>query len=413
MKDYFEFETRLDKKPVPVRSWAVNPEDGALTQAENLANLPFAISHIALMPDAHQGYGMPIGGVLFADKAIVPNAIGVDIGCGVQLIETDLEEGQIYDTGAYTSYITKFLNQVSRDIPTGNGPGGEHAKHNIGPYDFWDTEAAKVFDTYSNNILGAIEGAEKQLGTLGGGNHFLELQRSDDGRIWFMIHSGSRSVGKKTCDYWDDIAAKLNEKYFSRVPAYAQKGDRLAYLPWDTEEALGYWQDMNIALVWAEENRRRMAGKVISAFGEVFGAKAWPLWDVHHNFATWENHLGRNGIVHRKGAVRANVGEIVLIPGSMGTSTYVAEGLGNPLSFNTCQHGAGRLRSRGATRKMTSLEEMDAQLNDAGVTLVTRDRNSVIDESPVAYKDIEEVMKASEDLIKPLFKLYPVGVVKG
>jgi len=397
----------------PILSWAVNAEDGAIEQATNLSKLPFVIDHIALMPDAHKGYGMPIGGVLFADKAIVPNAIGVDIGCGVQLIETNLTVESLASEESFSWAVTQFLNQVSRDIPTGNGPNGEHAKHNLqGSYNFWESVSLPE-EGYSANIFAAIEGAEKQLGTLGGGNHFLELQRSDDGHIWFMIHSGSRSVGKKTCDYWDNIAADLNKLWHSFVPPYKERGDRLAYLPWDTEEALGYWADMNVALAWAEENRRRMASKVISAFGSIFGAKAWPVTDVHHNYATWENHMGRNGIVHRKGAVRANPGEMVLIPGSMGTGTYVAEGLGNVRSFNTCQHGAGRLRSRGETRRMTSVEEMDAQLESVGVTLVTRDRNSVIDESTIAYKDIESVMEASVDLIKPLFKLYPVGVVKG
>lgn len=398
----------------PIKSWAVNPEDGAIAQATNLSRLPFVISHVALMPDAHQGYGMPIGGVLFADKAIVPNAIGVDIGCGVQLIETDIS--LIPGTEEiWSADVTRFLNQVSRDIPTGNGPHGEHAAHNLLNAEPFEDDGLYYPDIGDRDIrlISIIEGAIKQLGTLGGGNHFLELQRSDDGRIWFMIHSGSRSVGKKICDYWDNVAAELNAKWHSYVPPYAQKGDRLAYLPWDTDEAQGYWNDMQTALVWAEENRRRMASKVISAFGSVFGAKAWPVIDVHHNYAAWENHLGRNGIVHRKGAVRAALGEQVLIPGSMGTATYVAEGLGNVNSFNTCQHGAGRLRSRGATRKITNVKEMDSQLSDAGVTLVTRDRNSVIDESPVAYKDIEEVMEASIDLIKPIMKLYPIGVVKG
>lgn len=402
----------IQNNGAPIKSWAVNPEDGAIAQATNLSRLPFVISHVALMPDAHQGYGMPIGGVLFADKAIVPNAIGVDIGCGVQLIETDLTVNDISKDGFFHPEpgIRSFLNQVSRDIPTGNGPHGEHAAHNLTDENMWLPPDGLYMD---ERVLGVLDGAEKQLGTLGGGNHFLELQRSEDGRIWFMLHSGSRSVGKKICDYWDNIAAELNAKWHSIVPPYKEKGDRLAYLPWDTKEAQGYWNDMSIALAWAEENRRRMAGKVISAFGSVFGAKAWPTIDVHHNYAAWENHIGRNGIVHRKGAVRAAADEQVLIPGSMGTATYVAEGLGNVNSFNTCQHGAGRLRSRGATRKMTNLEEMDSQLSEAGVTLVTRDRNSVIDESPVAYKDIEEVMEASTDLIKPIMKLYPIGVVKG
>lgn len=386
---------------VDILSWAVNPEDGALEQANNLALLPFAISHIALMPDAHQGYGMPIGGVLFADKAVVPYAVGVDIGCGVQLIETDVSVEWWNNYGS-TANTERLLAQIYATVPVGNGPHGEHAKHNMeGRESFWHPSYA------SHTAISAIEAAEKQLGTLGGGNHFLELQRDNDGRIYFMLHSGSRSVGKKICDYWHKIALDFNKKYHSILPH-----DELAYLPWETGEAQGYFNDMQIAMAWAEENRRRMAGKVISAFGEL-GVKAWPVVDVHHNYAAWENHLGKNGIVHRKGAVRAQEGETVLIPGSMGTSSWIARGLGNPLSFNTCQHGAGRLRSRGATRKLTTVEAMDAQLESVGVTLVTRDRNSVVDESTVAYKDIDEVMEASSDLIEPVTQLFPIGVVKG
>lgn len=388
-----------------ILNWANGIEDGALEQATNLALLPFVIDHIALMPDSHKGYGMPIGGVLFADKAIVPNAVGVDIGCGVQLITTDITRDKLTD-----ELINLFLRQISRDIPTGNGPHGEHEKHNITSDEF----VFSYKDEWDYDRLWPIfNAAEKQLGTLGGGNHFLELQYADDGSVYFMIHSGSRSVGKKICDYWDALAAELNAKWYSRIPPYKQKGDRLAFLPWDTAEAQGYWQDMTVALSWAEENRRRMAGKVISAFGQILGAKAWTTVDVHHNYAAWENHYGRNGIVHRKGAVKAAVGDVVLIPGSMGTATYIAEGLGNPRSFNTCQHGAGRARSRGETRRSTNLEEMESTLSAAGVTLLTNDRNSVIDESPVAYKDIEIVMEASIDLIRPTKKLYPLGVVKG
>jgi len=387
-----------------IKSWAVNPEQGAKDQAINLSKLPFVISHVALMPDAHQGYGMPIGGVLFADNAVVPYAIGVDIGCGVQLIETSVTVDDLTP-----EKVKKFLDQVSRDIPTGNGAHGEHT----GSFDkgFWESGATKtvpLLEGLTDRVIAILDYAEKQLGTLGGGNHFLELQRSNDGRIWFMLHSGSRSVGKKICDYWHKEALKLNIRWNSTLPH-----KELAYVPFDSPEGQGYWTDMQIALAWAEENRLRMAEKVIDAFGLIFKADANAIIDVHHNYATWEHHLGRNGIVHRKGAVRANVGEQVLIPGSMGTSSWLAEGLGNPQSFNTCQHGAGRARSRGDTRRSTSLEEMDAQLESVGVTLVTNDRGAVIDESAIAYKDIDEVMAASTDLIKPVMQLWPVGVVKG
>ncbi len=381
---------------VPIYSWAVDAEAGAFDQAENLAQLPFAIHHVALMPDAHQGYGMPIGGVLFADKAVVPYAVGVDIGCGVTLIETDAHLEN--HAGDFQADVKKLLEQIYRDVPVGTG--GNHRKPQG---EVWLPETGSMDD----RLMGVLDAADVQLGTLGSGNHFLELQHDDEGRINFMLHSGSRSVGKKVCDYWHKIALDLNKKWHSALP-----DPELAYLPWGTGEAEGYFNDMSIAMLWAEENRRRMAGKVISAFGKL-GVQAWQVLDVHHNYAAWENHMGRNGIVHRKGAVRARKGEQVLIPGSMGTHSYLAEGLGNPLSFDTCQHGAGRLRSRNATRKITTLEKMNETLEKANVTLVAPKRESVIDESPMAYKDIEAVMEASSDLITPLRRFTPIGVVKG
>ncbi len=378
---------------VPIKSWASQAEDSAIEQARNLANLPFAISHVALMPDAHPGYGMPIGGVLFADKAVVPYAVGVDIGCGVVLIETGMYRRQIGDR------LSAFLAQIARDVPVGNGPQAQHRAPAGEPFERSDCSAL---------CKSAMVAADLQLGTLGGGNHFLELQVDDDDRIWFMLHSGSRSVGKKVCDHWHKIALGLNQRWFSALP-----DKELAYLPWETDEARGYFADMTASMAWAEENRRRMAAKVIAAFGEVFGAPAWQVLDVHHNYAAWENHLGRNGIVHRKGAVRAAKGETVLIPGSMGTASYVGGGLGNPLSFETCQHGAGRARSRGATRKQVSLADMEAQMERAGVALVTPNPAAVTDESSFAYKDIEQVMADSADLVAPIRRLRPLGVVKG
>jgi tRNA-splicing ligase RtcB len=255
-----------------------------------------------------------------------------------------------------------------------------------------------------------VDKAEVQLGTLGGGNHFLELQRGeDDGLLYFMIHSGSRSVGKKTCDLHHKAALEMNRRSRSVLPH-----DEVAYFAFESSGGQDYWADMNLALRWAEENRRRMAEAVIAAFDDVLGiADARQTLDVHHNYAAWEEHAGRRGIVHRKGAVRARAGELVLIPGSMSTGSYIARGLGNRDSFDTCQHGAGRARSRSATRKMLSLEQMDAMLEEAGVQLVTPKRADVIDEAAPAYKDIESVMEASADLVEPLRRLVPMGVVKG
>ncbi len=388
-------EVRVDNG-IPVKSWASQIEEVCWKQAINLSQLPFAQKWIALMPDAHPGYGMPIGGVLFADKVVVPYAVGVDIGCGVTLIETDMVVDQLEDK------VPAFLQQILRDVPVGNGPRAQHQS----------LQGDRFLPPHDNEISdvasAAVFAAETQLGTLGGGNHFLELQRSEDGRIWFMLHSGSRSVGKKTCDHWHKIALRLNQQWFSKLP-----DKELAYLPWGTEEAQGYWYDMRFAMRWAEENRWRMTEKVVRAFDTVFGAKAAQVTDIHHNYAAFENHWGRNGIVHRKGAVKAGVDDVVLIPGSMGTASYVGLGLGNEDSFGSCQHGAGRARSRGDTRRMTNLAAMEDTMGAAGVTLVTPDRASVIDESAIAYKDIEQVMRDSADLVEPVTRLRPLGVIKG
>lgn len=379
------------------RTWAPpeSLDEGTVRQAQNLVRLPFARA-VALMPDAHSGYGMPVGGMLAAHHAVVPYAIGVDIGCGMTILSTSLYVGDLGDK------VEALLQQVNRDVPTGPGPRGGHRYAEGEPF----KGGARVISTVASQ---AIADAEVQLGTLGGGNHFLELQRDDEGRVHFMIHSGSRSVGKKICDHHHKVALGLCRRWHSELP-----DDELAYLPWETNEAQLYWNDMLTAMEWAEENRRRMAGKVIAAFGKVYKAEAWQEFDVHHNFAAWESHYKENLIVHRKGAIRANEGDRLLIPGSMSTGSYVAVGAGNPLAYNTAPHGSGRLRSRAATRALVSLELMDQQLAEQGVVLVTDNRAAVVDESQLAYKDIESVMTQAADLIQPgPVKLTPLGVVKG
>jgi tRNA-splicing ligase RtcB len=380
---------------VPVKSWAIDAEDGAVQQAVNLSRLPFASHHVALMPDAHQGYGMPIGGVLFAEEAVVPYAVGVDIGCGVALIETSLTVDALPP-----QTLAAVLQQIARDVPVGNGPQGSHR---VAGDHFGATRLDERAETAP-----ILEAADRQLGTLGGGNHFIEVQRDDAGKVYVMLHSGSRSVGKKLCDLHYRIAKDLCDRWRVELP------DReLAFLPWETDEAQAYFGDMTDAMLWAEENRNRMAAKVIYALGRHAKAEAWVSLDVHHNYAAWESHYGRNGIVHRKGAVRARAGERVLIPGSMGTASYIAEGLGNPESFESCQHGAGRLLGRGAARRAITSQAMESDLAAIGVQLVTPNRAAVVDEAPRAYKDIDAVMAASADLVRPLVRLRPLGVVKG
>jgi tRNA-splicing ligase RtcB len=382
---------------VPILSWATPLEGSALEQARNLADLPFAIDHVALMPDAHTGYGMPIGGVLFADRAVVPYAIGVDIGCGVALVETDLTVDRLD-----RATLDRLLGEIASRVPTGTS-GQPHKVDR-------DAALAEIGLSLPESIQPAwFERAVDQLGTLGGGNHFLELQRDDDGRVFVMLHSGSRSLGKQICDAFHQLAFSENLRWRSELPH-----KELAYLPVGTDGFAGYWAAMTFALRFAEVNRSRMLDQVDVAFGlHTAVGRMERTVEIHHNFAAWETHLGRPGIVHRKGAVRANAGETVLIPGSMGTASYVAEGLGNPASFNTCQHGAGRQLSRTAARKAMSSAQVFDQMSGLGVLLHSGDPKTAAEEAPGAYKDIEAVMAASADPVRPLRRLTPLGVVKG
>jgi len=382
---------------VPIKSWVVELDARTQEQATNLSNLPFAIDHVALMPDAHAGYGMPIGGVLFADKAVVPYAIGVDIGCGVALVETDLTVDTLGADG-----LKLVLGQLARDVPVGRDSQPK-------PVDR-DAALAEIGLELPASVPAPwFDRAVNQLGTLGSGNHFLELQRDEAGHVFVMLHSGSRSLGKTICDAFHKLALGENRRWHAELPH-----DELAYLPIGTDGFDGYWSAMTFALRFAEVNRSRMLDAVEYAFGRHTRAgRLERVVDVHHNYAAWENHRGSNGIVHRKGAVRARVGETVLIPGSMGTASYVAEGLGNAESFETCQHGAGRALSRTAARKAKTSKEVYAEMASLGVALHSGDPKTVAEEAAFAYKDIESVMAASASLVRPTKRLTPLGVVKG
>ncbi len=387
----------ISEARIPVKVWGPELEGKAREQAINLANLPFAISHIALMPDAHAGYGMPIGGVLFADKAVVPYAIGVDIGCGVALAETDLTVEDL--AGGRLELV---LERITSRVPTGfdklSTPVGRA-----------EAEAAFGMERPESVQEPWLERALWQLGTMGGGNHFLEIQRDAEGRVYVMLHSGSRALGKTICDEFQKRALALNQRWHSQLP-----DKELAFLPAGTAEYEAYWEAMTYALRFAEVNRARMLEAAERALRAHTSIRRFEVVvDIHHNYAAWESHLGRNGIVHRKGAVRARAGEKVLIPGSMATASYLAEGLGNPESFETCQHGAGRAMSRTKAREAKTSAQVYAEMAALGVSLHCSAPKTVAEEAGFAYKEIDAVMEASADLIRPITRLTPLGVVKG
>ncbi len=378
---------------LPLKVWGEGIDDAALDQARNLARLPFAFRHVALMPDTHVGYGMPIGGVLATRGQVIPHAVGLDIGCGVRAWHTNIPAAEF--AGARDT----VLNDVQRSIPTGFEWHSDSQEHRTRLFaDMPDVES----------LRSESHKAVRQVGTLGGGNHFIELQKDSDGGIWAMVHSGSRNLGKQMADHYDAVAKAESRKSGSPVPP--EWG--LAHLASDSEAGREYIEVMEFCLRFARENRRLMAESVRAAIDRRFpGVTPAEDIDVHHNYAAEEEHFGERVIVHRKGAVRA-VGT-VLVPGSMGTASYVCRGLANPESFESCSHGAGRAMGRKAAVRSFPREQVMKELAAVGVRLFKAKKRDLAEEAPAAYKDIEEVMRHQSDLVEPLVRLTPIGVVKG
>ena len=377
----------INTETVPIKLWLDDIEEGALMQARNLANLPFVFKWVAIMPDSHQGYGMPIGGVLATSGVIVPNAVGVDIGCGMAACKTSLTE-------ISTEALKSVMGKIRKVIPVGFNHQAEEQR--------WDG-----FDDAPDIpiIQRELSSAKKQLGTLGGGNHFIEIQRGDDGHIWLMIHSGSRNFGLKTADECHKTAQRLCEKWYSFMP-----DKDLAFLPIDTDAGNAYYKAMNYCLKFAQANRALMMGRAIDALYSETGATVLDEIDIHHNYAAFEHHYGKDVLVHRKGATKATLGLTGIIPGSMGTFSYITEGLGNPESFFSSSHGAGRRMGRNEAKRTLNLES--EQVKMAGIVHGLRSA-SELDEAPGAYKDIDVVMENQNDLVKIRVSLSPLANIKG
>lgn len=374
-----------------IKSWCENPEDGAVEQAKNLSRLPFAFRQICLMPDTHQGYGMPIGGVLATDGVVVPNAVGVDIGCGMCAVKTSLTEISL-------ETLKRIIGTIRVDVPVGFNKHDKPQDDDLMPKSPMGVIANREY-----------ENARKSLGTLGGGNHFIEIQRGDDGHIWIMLHSGSRNLGKQVADYYNMIAISLNEQYLSRVP----KEWELAFLPIYGEDGEEYLTEMQYCVDFAFVNRRAMIDKIQAAFIEhVDHVSFEPMINIAHNYARIEHHFGKNVMIHRKGATSARDGEIGIIPGSQGTSSYIVRGKGNPESFMSCSHGAGRKMGRKQAERTLDLATEQKRLNDRGILHSVRGIHD-LDEASGAYKDIGVVMKEQEDLVEIVTRLEPLAVIKG
>lgn len=384
----------ISSERIPIKMWLEDIEPGALIQAQNLANLPFAFKHVALMPDSHIGYGMPIGGVLATDGVIIPNAVGVDIGCGMCAVPTNLENIEA-DT------LKNIMSGIRALVPLG-------FKHHKTAQ---DNALMPQEEIVKNGVVEKqYTAALRQIGTLGGGNHFIEIQKGDDGRVWIMIHSGSRNIGLKVAEHYNKVAKHFNQMWYTVVDS---KQD-LAFLPIETIEAKNYMSEMQYCVDFALANRKLMMENVLSVFGEVFGKgfKAHDLINIAHNYARWENHFNKNVIVHRKGATSARKGEMGIIPGSQGTKSYIVRGLGNPESFESCSHGAGRKMGRKQAVRQLNLKAEAAALDKMGVIHALRNKSD-LDEAPGAYKDIDVVMENQKDLVEIAVELTPLAVVKG
>ena len=377
---------------IPIKMWLDEMEPQALAQAKNLANLPFAYKHVAIMPDSHVGYGMPIGSVLATKGVIIPNAVGVDIGCGMVAQKTHLQN-------ITTEELKRVLGIVRESIPVGFDHHKEAQDEALMP------ECNEDLFVVKNNYKGAL----KQLGTLGGGNHFIEIQRGSDGYIWIMIHSGSRNLGYKVANHYDKLAKRLNERWLSIV----EKSKELAFLPIETKEAHDYINEMNYCIEFGVANRKLMMQRMMEAMHEVKGAfEVDEIVNKPHNFAAWEHHFGNNVLVHRKGATRAFKGELGMIPGSQGTKSYIVRGKGNPESFMSCSHGAGRKMGRRQAKRDLNLEE-EINLLEAQNILHAIRHKSDLEEATGAYKDIFEVMNNQTDLVDIVVELQPLAVIKG
>lgn len=383
----------IETERIPILSWAADLDEGTLVQARNLANLPFAFRHIALMADAHVGFGMPIGGVLAARGEVIPHAVGLDIGCGMVAWETNINAADLLPVR------DRILNDIQRAVPTGFE---RHPSSQAGGTDLFD-------DMPDVPALRAErQSAETQLGSLGGGNHFLELQADPGGMVWAMVHSGSRNVGKQMGERYDGIARAHNRAGSSMVPP--EWG--LAHLPVDSAAGAEYLAVMEWCLRFAAESRRLMAAQMQRALDRVFpGVVPGEALSIHHNYAAIEEHFGETVVIHRKGAVHAK--GRVIVPGSMGTSSYIGEGLANPDAFESCSHGAGRRMGRKEAKRVLPRELVMAQLKERDVRLFKVKKGDVAEEAPDAYKDIEDVMGLQSDLVRPLVRLTPLGVVKG
>ncbi|WP_121708795.1 RtcB family protein [Streptomyces sp. E5N91] len=387
---------------VPIRMWAdpATVEEGALQQLRNVATLPW-IKGLAVMPDVHYGKGATVGSVIAMRGAVCPAAVGVDIGCGMSAVKTSLTANDL------PGDLSRLRSKIEQAIPVGRGmhdsplePGRFHGLATGGWDDFWGR-----VDGVAEAVKFRLERAGKQMGTLGSGNHMIEFCLDQSGSVWLMLHSGSRNIGKELAEHHIDVAQKL--------PHNQGLVDRdLAVFVADTPQMAAYRNDLFWAQEYAKYNRTLMMALFKDVVRKEF-KKAKPVFEqevsCHHNYVAEEQYEGMDLLVTRKGAIRAGSGEYGIIPGSMGTSSYIVRGLGNEKAFNSASHGAGRRMSRNAAKRRYTVRDLEEQTR--GVEC--RKDSGVLDEIPGAYKNIDQVMEQQRDLVEVVAKLKQVVCVKG
>lgn len=392
----------LTTQRVPVKIWTDDVDEKSKQQLANIASLPFIHHHVAAMPDVHLGIGATIGSVIATHKAIIPAAVGVDIGCGMVACRLSITGNELDEKS-----LRKVFDQISRDVPVGRDQHRderalvEAAKPFASRLDAMTQKHPQLLKTF-----GKFSKWVNQMGTLGGGNHFIEVCLDESNQVWVMLHSGSRGIGNALASYFIQLARQDMERWMIQLP------DRdLAYFPEGSE----HFENYVVAVTWAQEyamqNRREMVDLVLAAL-----KRHLPAFDVtsevvncHHNYVAIEHHYGADVWVTRKGAIRARDGDLGIIPGSMGTRSYIVRGKGNLESFTSCAHGAGRKMSRTAAEKQFTAADLARQTEG----VICRKDKGVVDEIPGAYKDIDTVMANQTDLVDVIHTLKQVVCVKG
>lgn len=382
----------------PIKIWTDDVEEEAMVQLKNLARLPFIASNgVACMPDVHAGKGSTIGTVIATQKAIIPAAVGVDIGCGMNAVRLSLKASDLPDS------LLDIRNQIERDIPLGAGGNNQEFDSDIIP----EIPHHVLNGLFDGDRVKAIKKYGSQLGSLGSGNHFIEVCLDENQDVWIMLHSGSRGIGNMIGTYFIEKAKLRMEQYFISLP-----DSDLAYIPEDTDDFNEYVEAVGWAQNYAFENRNRMMDIVIGALRRhipIDFTITQEAINCHHNYVERENHFGRNMWVTRKGAIRARDGDLGIIPGSMGVKSFIVRGKGNLESYCSCSHGAGRKMSRTKARNTFTVEDLKQQT--LGVECNKTD--AVLDEIPSAYKNIDQVMANQSDLIEIVHTLKQVLCVKG